>query len=63
MTRARKPQGPKLEALLDQRERLRVKITEAENDGHSTDYDLGDLRRRLLMIDNAVIRQWDDPNA
>ena len=58
-----KPHGPKLETLLDQRDRLRVKIGLAENDGHSSDYDLGDLRRRLMMIDHAIIQQWDDPNA
>ena len=58
-----KPRGPKLETLLDQRDRLRDKISLAENDGHSSDYDLGDLRRRLVIIDHAIIQQWDDPSA
>ena len=58
-----KPRGPKLETLLDQRDGLRDKISLAENDGHSSDYDLGDLRRRLVIIDHAIIQQWDDPSA
>ena len=56
-----KPNGPRLEALLDQRDRLRVKIGLAGSDGHSSDYDIGDLRRKLMLIDHAIIQQWEDP--
>jgi hypothetical protein len=58
-----KPHGPRLETLLDQRDRLRVEINSAQNDGRTTDYDVGDLRRRLMLIDHAIIQQWDDPAA
>lgn len=58
-----KPHGPRLEALLDQRDRLRVKINLAEHDGRTSDYDLTDLRRKLLLIDHAIIQQWENPGA
>jgi len=63
MPPTRKPQGPRLEALLDQRDKLRVRISLAQSDGHSSDYDIGDLRRKLLLIDHAIIQQWDYPSA
>lgn len=58
-----KPRGPRLEALLDQRDRLRVKISLAEHDGSTSDYELTDLRRKLLLIDHAIIQQWENPSA
>jgi hypothetical protein len=58
-----KPHGPRLETLLDQRDRLGIEITSAENDGRTTDYDVGNLRRKLLLIDHAIIQQWDDSAA
>ena len=53
--------GPRLEALLDRRDRLRLKIGLAVGDGQSSDYDIGDLRRKLMLIDHAIIQQWEDP--
>lgn len=58
-----KPHGPRLEALLDQRDRLRLEINLAQGGGRATDYDVGDLRRKLLLIDHAIIQQWEDPSA
>jgi hypothetical protein len=58
-----KPNGPRLEALLDQLDRLRVKIGLAGSDGRSSGYDIGDLRRKLMLIDHAIIQQWEDPSA
>jgi hypothetical protein len=55
--------GPRLETLLDQRDHLRVEIALAATDGRSSDYDIGDLRRKLMLIDHAIMQQWEDPRA
>jgi len=40
-----------------------LEIGLAVGDGQSSDYDIGDLRRKLMLIDHAIIQQWEDPTA
>jgi len=54
------PHGPRLESLLDQRDRLRIKISLAEQDGLTSDQEIGELRRQLLIVDHSIIQHWGD---
>lgn len=51
--------GPRLEALLDQRDHLRIKISLAEED----DTDVGELRRLLFELDRAILKHWETPES
>lgn len=50
-----KPRGLRLEALLDQRDRLRVKIGLAKHEGRTSDYDLTrSLARQSRALSGAT---------
>ena len=57
----RKPieKGPRLEALLDERDHLRIKISMAEDRGNTDD--LIDMRRKLLDMDREIHALWESP--
>ena len=59
---ARKPRnaGPRLEALLDERDHLRIKISMAEENGKAQ---LTELRRQLLYLEQEIEQQWGDTGA
>ena len=54
---AREPReiGPRLEALLDERDHLRISLAE-DNSEHGEPLAL--LRRRLVEVDHMIIEQW-----
>ena len=56
---AREPReiGPRLEALLDERDHLRIKINLAEGNAEHGE-PLALLRRRLVELDHMIIKQW-----
>jgi hypothetical protein len=56
--RKENPVGPRLEALLDERDQVRIKIRAAEKEGGMG---LALLRRRLLELDHTILKQWSDP--
>jgi hypothetical protein len=49
--------GPRLEALLDQRDHIRIKISLAEEEGGM---ELALLRQRLAELDHMILKQWSD---
>lgn len=57
---ARKPtvRGPRLEALLDERDHLRIQISMAEGE-HSEA--VHRIRRRLVELDREIMRHWRRP--
>ena len=57
MVRQPTNRGPRLEALLDERDHLRVQISLAK-DEHSEE--MAEKRRRLLELDRKIIRFWGD---
>ena len=57
------PKGPRLEALLDERDHLRVKISLAEEDRQFDAVKLTEMRRRLLHVDHQIIEHWGSPDA
>jgi hypothetical protein len=60
MTREPTSVGPKLEALLDQRDHVRVKISLAMS-GPETER-LTELRRQLFELDRKILKNWETPN-
>jgi hypothetical protein len=55
--------GPRLEALLDERDHLRIKINLAE-EGSATDQQLlAEMRRQLVNLDYQILKQWRTPDA
>jgi hypothetical protein len=58
VARKQKQRGPRLEALLDERDHLRIQISMAETEGSE---DLTEKRRRLLQLDREIMRHWDKP--
>jgi hypothetical protein len=54
--------GARLEALLDERDHLRIKINLAEDQGISSDV-VVELRRRLLLLDKQIMDRWSTPEA
>jgi hypothetical protein len=50
--------GPRLEALLDERRHLRVKINLAENDADTLPEELKALRSRLFEPNRDILKQW-----
>jgi len=55
--------GPRLEALLDERDHLRIKINLAENSPEALPEELKALRRRLFDLDLQISKQWEAPSA
>ena len=55
--------GPKLQALLDERDHLRVKINLAEHDPNADQELLLLARHRLMEIDRQILQGWEYPNA
>lgn len=60
--RPREP-GPRLEALLDARDHLRIRINMIENGESEEAHLLGELRRQLLQTDRDILKYWDGPKA
>lgn len=55
--------GPRLEALLDERDHLRVRLSMAQN-GEGGPSDVGEIRHRLLVVDREIVRHWGEkPNS
>lgn len=53
--------GPRLEALLDERDHLRIKINLAEQaEGSAV---VMEMRRRLIQLDKDIIKHWGKANA
>ena len=50
--------GPRLEALLDERDHIRIKLSMAEDGA-----DDATLRSRLAELDRMILKQWGDPSA
>lgn len=61
MTSTPKPYGPRLEALLDRRDRLRIKINLAEKDGKVSEPEIAQARSELLMLNREIMLWWDNP--
>lgn len=62
---ARKPLaiGPRLEALLDERDHLRIEINLAQQKPEVLPEELALLRRKLFELDRDILNQWGAPNA
>ena len=60
MVRRAKDVGPRLEALLDERDHLRIRISMSE-DHHS--HEVAVMRRRLLQLDHDILKGWTSPQA
>jgi hypothetical protein len=54
--------SPRLEALRDERDHLRVKLSLAEN-GSATNAELVEIRRQLVDLDREILRQWEKSNS
>jgi hypothetical protein len=61
MTREPTAVGPKLEALLDQRDHVRVKISLAMSVPQTEQ--LTELRRELFELDRKILKSWETPSA
>jgi hypothetical protein len=55
--------GPRLEALLDVRDHLRVKINLAENNPDTLPEELVMLKRTLFELDRDILKHWETPDA
>ena len=55
--------GPKLEALLDERDHLRAQINLAEQDPNADQELLLLARHRLIEIDRETLKGWEHPDA
>jgi len=62
MPRHLSDRGPRLEALLDERDHLRIKINLAQDDPINGE-ELAQMRRQLLTLDREIMKQWGSPNA
>jgi hypothetical protein len=56
---ARKPAelGPRLEALLDERDHIRIKLTLV--DDHDAEGEAFELRQKLLKLDKEITAHWN----
>ena len=60
MARETNDVGPKLGALLDERDHLRIKISMNEDEhGH----EVAMMRRRLLQLEYDILKGWAKPHA
>lgn len=56
--------GPRLDALLDERDHLRIQVSLADNSGHGNFNELKDARLRLAVLDEEIDDHWSSsPNA
>jgi hypothetical protein len=55
--------GPRLEALLDERDHLRIKINLAADKADLDGEELVEMRRRLVNLDRQILKHWETPNA
>ena len=60
MNRSPNVVGPRLEALLDERDHIRIKISMAEEEKQT---ELAVLHQRLAELDHMILKQWSDPAA
>lgn len=63
MQRKPTPHGPRLEALLDERDHLRIQISLADNGGAVEPQILAQARQRLSELEREIREQWCSPNA
>jgi len=63
MHRPPRPDNPRLEALLDDRDHLRIKLNLAEVAGDTHQDALQDMRDRLRALEKQIDDEWGDPNA
>ena len=61
MNRKQKPPGPRLEALLDERDHLRVKISMANERAHADSAEVKLLFKRLHELDKEIAVRWGKP--
>ena len=61
MHRKQKPHGPRLEALLDERDHLRVKISMANDSAHGDSAEVELLLKRLHELDKEIAVRWGKP--
>ena len=61
MVRKAKDLGPRLEALLDERDHLRIKVSLAEE--HDAHGEVFAMRRRLVQLDKEILQRWDMSDA
>jgi len=57
------PTPPRLEAMLNERDHIRLQINRAENDGDADPLDIAELRRQLLGLDHEIMRHWESPSS
>jgi hypothetical protein len=62
MHRIQPEDNPRLEALLDERDHLRIKISLAEDDPMAM-AEILVMRRRLLELDHQISKDWGNPYA
>jgi hypothetical protein len=55
--------GPRLEALLDERDHLRIKINLAEGAPAIDQQGLAEMRRLLVNLDRQILKQWETPDV
>jgi hypothetical protein len=55
--------GPKLQALLDERDHLRVQINLAQHDLNADGELVHLARHRLLEVDRQILRRWEYPGG
>ena len=55
--------GPRLQSLLDERDRLRTKIKSVEDSTATDRQALTEMRRELVNLDVRILRQWETPAA
>jgi hypothetical protein len=56
MARKTRDPGPRLEALLDERDHLRIKLSLASE---QPDEETGALRNRILQLERDIAKHWD----
>lgn len=61
MTKHSTENGVRLEAMLNERDHLRVQIKLAEQSG--VDPELLEMRRKLLQLDKEIMQRWGETDA
>jgi hypothetical protein len=61
----RKPSnlGPRLEALLDERDHLRIQISLAEDNAGAEPREIAALRLQLVALDQQILRRCEEPSS
>lgn len=63
MVRRTTANGPRLGALLDERDHLRIQINLAESADSAEPEILSQARHRLIAIERQIQQQWDNPES